>query len=152
LSITGDEFRQLIQPTIEGLGFELCDLEMRLGERQGIIRVFIDRVPAGISLDDCETVSRQISALLDVEDLIPGRYSLEVSSPGLDRRLTKTEHYQRFRGEIVRVKLRFPVQGRRNFRGKLVSAGDKDIEVEVDGTAYRLPMATIESTRLIPTV
>lgn len=147
-----DELTRLIEPAIEGLGYELADLEMRVGNRDGFIRVFIDRVPDGIGLEDCEAVSRQISALLDVEDLIPGRYSLEVSSPGLDRRLTKVEHYQRFMGENVHIKLRFPLDGRRNFHGKLKSVDKDDIEVEVDRELHRLPMATIESARLVPTL
>lgn len=147
-----DELMRLIEPAIEGLGYELADLEMRVGNRDGFIRVFIDRVPDGIGLEDCETVSRQISALLDVEDLIPGRYHLEVSSPGLDRRLTKVEHYQRFTGENVHIKLRFPLDGRRNFHGKLKSVDKENIEVEVDRELHRLPMTTIESARLVPTL
>lgn len=150
--MTSDELRRLIEPGIEGLGLELSDLEVRLGERDGVIRVYIDRVPQGIGMEDCEAVSRQISALLDVEDLIPGRYNLEVSSPGLDRRLTKVEHYQRFMGDSVRIKLRFPQDGRRNYHGMLKSVDDKNIEVEVDGKSYRLPLATIEFTRLVPTL
>lgn len=148
----GDELTRLIEPAIEGLGFELSDLEVRLGDRDGVIRVFIDRVPEGIGLEDCEAVSRQISALLDVEDLIPGRYSLEVSSPGLDRRLTKVEHYQRFMGENIHIKLRFSLDGRRNFHGKLTFVDDENIEVEVDRKLHRLSMASIESARLVPTL
>jgi ribosome maturation factor RimP len=129
----------------------LSDLELKLGRRDGLLRLFIDRQPDGIGLEDCETVSRQVSALLDVEDPIPGHYRLEVSSPGLDRRLTKLAHYQRFVGAEVRVKLRFPLDGRRNYRGTLRAASEKDIEVEVDGQKHTLPMANIESARLVPT-
>ena len=143
------ELANLIEPTIEQLGYELSDLELKLGGRDGIVRVFIDK-PDGVDLSDCEIVSRQLSAILDVEDPLPGRYRLEVSSPGLDRRLTKPAHFQRFLGEAVRVKLRFPVAGRRNFRGTLRSADDEKIEVEVDGEPHSLQIATIESARLIP--
>ena len=142
---------KLLEPPIERLGYEIADLELRLGGRDGLIRVFIDK-PEGVGLDDCEVVSREISALLDVEDPIPGHYVLEVSSPGLDRRLTKVEHFKRFTGEDVRIKLRFPVAGRRNYRGALRAVDEESIEVEVDGQSHRLPIATIASARLVPSV
>ena len=142
---------KLLEPTIERLGYELADLELKLGGRDGLLRVYIDKED-GIDIDDCEAVSRQVSAILDVEDPLPGNYTLEVSSPGLDRTLTKPAHFQRFMGEDVRVKLRFPLDGRRNFRGALKSADDEQIEVEVDGESHSLPLATIESARLVPTV
>jgi ribosome maturation factor RimP len=103
-------------------------------------------------MEDCVLVSRQISALLDVEDPIPGNYSLEVSSPGLDRRLKKVEHFQRFTGENVKIKLRFPKDGRRNYSGQLASVADQNIEVVVDGESHTLAIATIESARLVPTL
>ena len=141
----------LIEPTIEQLGYELSDLELQLSGRDGVVRVFIDK-PDGVDLSDCEIVSRQLSAILDVEDPLPGHYTLEVSSPGLDRKLTKPKHFQRFTGETVRVKLRFPVDGRRNFRGALRAADDEKIEVEVDGESHSIQIATIESARLIPSL
>ncbi len=149
--MTKDELTSLVEPAIERLGYELTDLELTLGGKDGLVRIFIDR-PEGIGLEDCESVSRQASAILDVEDPLPGHYVLEVSSPGLDRKLTKPEHFQRFMGEDVRVKLRFPLQGRRNFCGALRSADEEKIEVEVDGESHSLPIATIESARLVPTL
>lgn len=147
--MTGQELMKLLEPAVERLGYELSDLEVKLGGRDGVVRLFIDK-PEGVGLEDCETVSRQVSALLDVEDPLPGHYVLEVSSPGLDRRLTKVAHFQRFMGEDIRVTLRFPIEGRKNFRGALRAADEKVIEVEVDGESHRLPMATIQSARLIP--
>lgn len=149
--MTRDELIRLLEPTVERLGYELSDLELKLGGRDGVLRIFIDR-EEGIGLEDCETVSRQVSALLDVEDPLPGQYALEVSSPGLDRRLTKPAHFRRFTGEDVRVKLRFPLEGRRNFRGQLMSADEENIEVEVDGESHSLPIASIESARLVPSL
>ena len=146
----GDELARLIEPTIEGLGYELSDLEVKLNVKDGLVRIYIDKHPDGVGLEDCEAVSRQVSALLDAEDPIPGNYTLEVSTPGLDRRLTKVEHFERFLEEIVRVKLRFPLEGRRNYRGTLKSATVENIEVEVDGKLFRLPLKTIESARLVP--
>jgi len=148
-SVTGQELEKLLLPTIESLGYELSDLEVRLSGGKGTVRVFIDK-PDGIGLEDCEKVSRAISALLDVEDPVPGKYDLEVSSPGLDRKLTKTEHFRRFAGEIVKVQMRFPIEGRRRFRGTLVSSDDENIVIEVDGKSHSLSLATIDTTRLVP--
>ncbi|HEX6259840.1 MAG TPA: ribosome maturation factor RimP, partial [Woeseiaceae bacterium] len=106
----------------------------------------------GVGLEDCETVSRQVSAVLDVEDPVPGHYVLEVSSPGLDRKLTKPAHYQRYVGDDIRVQLRFPIEGRRKFRGKLLAANEQTIQMEVDGLAHELPIATIETARLVPSL
>ena len=142
---------KLLEPTVERLGYELADLEVRLGGKGGLIRVFIDK-PEGIDLEDCERVSLAVSALLDVEDPVPGNYNLEVSSPGLDRKLTKVEHFQRFEGETVNVKMRFPIEGRRRFRGTLVSSDDENIVVEVDGESHSLPLKTIDTARLVPEV
>lgn len=149
--MSGEELNRLLGPAVEQLGYELCDIEVKLGGRDGVVRVFIDN-PDGVGLEDCEVVSRRISAILDVEDPLPGHYVLEVSSPGLDRRLTKPAHFQRFTGEDVRIKLRLPIDGRRNFRGALRAADDEHIEIEVDGRPHRLPIATIESARLVPSL
>ena len=145
----GEELAGLLEPTVMRLGYELADLEVRLGGKSGLIRVFIDKED-GISLEDCEKVSRAVSALLDVEDPVPGNYDLEVSSPGLDRKLTKVEHFQRFIGETVQVKLRFPMDGRRRFRGSLVAQQKEEIVVEVDGESYSLPLSMIDTARLVP--
>ena len=147
--MTADELHDLLEPTIERLGFEMTDLEVRLSGQGGLLRITIDK-PEGIGLEDCEKVSLAVSALLDVEDPVPGNYNLEVSSPGLDRKLTKVEHFQRFEGQIVKVQMRFPIQGRRRFRGTLVSSDDEKIVVEVDGTLHSLPLAMIDTARLVP--
>jgi ribosome maturation factor RimP len=147
--MTRDELAKLLEPTVERLGYELSDLEARIGGQNGLLRIFIDKAD-GISLDDCEKVSLAVSALLDVEDPLPGQYNLEVSSPGADRTLTKLAHFERFAGETVKVQTRFPIEGRRRFRGTLVSADEQNIVVEVDGLSHELPLATIETARLVP--
>jgi len=149
LDMTSDELNELLEPTIARLGYELSDLELTVGGKHGVLRLFIDKAD-GIGLDDCEKVSRAVGALLDVEDPLPGHYDLEVSSPGLDRKLTKVEHFQRFTGEIVKVQMRFPIEGRRRFRGTLVSSDEQNIVVEVDGESHTLPVATIDTARLVP--
>ncbi len=149
--MTGTELEKLLEPTIERLGYELADLDVRLSSRSGLVRITIDK-PDGIDLDDCEKVSHAVSALLDVEDPIPGNYNLEVSSPGLDRKLTKPAHFRRFEGETIKVQMRFPVEGRRRFRGALLSTDDENIVVEVDGEQHRLPLKSIDTARLVPAV
>jgi len=147
--LTASELAKMLEPAIERLGYELADLEVKLGGKQGVLRVFIDKGD-GIGLDDCEKVSLAVSALLDVEDPLPGHYNLEVSSPGLDRKLTKPVHFERFQGEVVKVHMRFPIEGRKRFRGKLLSSDDENIVVDVDGETHTLPMATIDTARLVP--
>ena len=147
--MTGDELAAMLEPTVERLGFELADLEVRVASQDGLIRLFIDK-PDGIGVEDCEIVSRAVSALLDVEDPIPGNYSLEVSSPGLDRKLTKAAHFQRFIGDTIKVKLRLPLDGRRRFRGELMAQDDDSIVVEVDGQSYSLALKMIDTARLVP--
>lgn len=147
--MTGDELNKLLEPTIARLGFELTDLEVRLGGKGGLLRITID-TPEGIDLDDCEKASLAVSALLDIEDPVADNYNLEVSSPGLDRKLTKLEHFQRFEGETLKVTMRFPIAGRRRFRGTLVSSDNENIVVEVDGESHSLPLAALDTARLVP--
>jgi ribosome maturation factor RimP len=147
--MTSNELQDLLEPTVGRLGYELSDLEVKVGSKGGIVRVFIDH-PNGIGIEDCEKVSHALGALLDVEDPLAGHYDLEVSSPGWNRKLTKVEHFQRFAGETVKVEMRFPIEGRKRFRGTLVSSDDENIVVDVDGVSHSLPMATIDTARLVP--
>jgi ribosome maturation factor RimP len=113
------------------------------------LRVYIDS-PRGVNVDDCARVSRQLSALLDVEDPLPGQYTLEVSSPGLDRPLVKPEDFRRFVGETVKVKMQQPVLGRRNFSGRLVEVAADHVVVEVDKEIFNLAFDDMERARLVP--
>jgi ribosome maturation factor RimP len=140
----------LLEPVVSGLGYEWVGLELLSAGARSTLRVYIDR-EGGITVDDCERVSRQISAVLDVEDVIRGQYTLEVSSPGLDRPLFTPEQYRRFAGSEVRVQLKDLVQGRRKLDGRLVGidAGD-EVTVLAEGVEYRIPLASIAKTRLKP--
>ena len=140
---------ELIGPAVEGLGYEFVGAEYMPRRRQSLLRVYIDK-DEGISLDDCARVSDQLSGILDVEDPIQGAYSLEVSSPGLDRPLFFEQHYDRFRGARIRVKMAVPVAGRRNFKGTLEGRRDGDVILNEDGEEYALPLEDIGSARLIP--
>ena len=140
----------LIEPVVAGLGYEVVDIEFRPHPKDGLLRVFIDQ-ESGIQLEDCEAVSRQLSALLDVEDPIPGHFNLEVSSPGLDRPLRKAEDFERFVGEMVKIKLSMPtIEGQRNFTGKLLGLKDNEVLLEIAGETKHLPLGGIDKARLVP--
>ena len=139
----------LLEPTVNALGYELIDLDFRPGGG-GLVRLFIDKDPA-VTLEDCEHVSRQVGDLLDVEDPLPGGYVLEVSSPGLDRRLRTPGHFAAVIGAEVRVELQRAIEGRRKFHGTLIGADANAIEMDVDGTKWQLPLAEVSVARLVPT-
>ena len=138
----------LLEPAVEAMGFELADIDAHFG-RRGLLRLFIDR-EGGVTLDDCQLVSEQIGAFLDVEDPLPGSYVLEVSSPGFDRRLRTLAHFERFKGENAKVELRDALDGRRRFTGKLVGVEGSEVLLEVDGELTRLPFGDIAVARLAP--
>lgn len=141
--------RDLLEPGVRALGFELVDVEYTRAGGQNVLRVYIDH-PDGITVDHCATVSRQVSAALDVEDPIPEAYVLEVSSPGLDRPLVKRADFERYAGETIKVRMLEAVAGRKNFKGTLVGLEGDAVLVEVDRERYSLPMARIERARLVP--
>jgi ribosome maturation factor RimP len=139
-----------VEPVLGPQGYEIWLIEYV--PRSRVLRMFIDH-PAGVSLDDCTRVSRLISDLLDAEgysDLIVDHYTLEVSSPGLDRRLVKPEHFRRFVGRVVQVRTRQPIDGRRRFCGELAEAGDTGIRIDIDGQPHGLDFHQIENARLVP--
>ena len=140
---------ELLQPVVEELGYRLWELECGPGQGNGFVRLYID-AEAGISVDDCEQVSRAVSEVLDVEDPVAGGYTLEVSSPGLERPLRTAQHFARYVGEVVFVELVRPQDGRRRFKGPLRAAGAETIEVEVDGQRHVLPVAAIRKAHLAP--
>ncbi|HKS93313.1 MAG TPA: ribosome maturation factor RimP [Gammaproteobacteria bacterium] len=136
---------RIIEPAVNGLGYELVELEF-----QGkLLRLYIDQ-PQGVTLDDCEKVSRQIGAVLDVADPVPGAYTLEVSSPGLDRPLRKPEDFSAQSGKRARIELTLPLNGRRRFSGTLRGLENDEVLIEVDGAVFRLPCAQIGKARLAP--
>ena len=140
----------LIEPLVEGMGYEVVDIEFRPHPKNGLLRVYIDH-ERGIQLEDCEQVSRQISAMLDVEDPIPGHFNLEISSPGLDRPLRKEEDFERFAGEVVKIKMGMPnIEGQRNFTGKLLGLKDNEVLVEIDGEVHHLQLGGIEKAHIVP--
>ena len=144
------ELEALLTPTVQGLGYNIWGIEYRpRGRGRTTLRLFIDSA-AGINVDDCERVSQQVSALLDVEDPIVDPYRLEVSSPGLDRVLFRREQYEASVGEQVHVRLTFPFEGRRHFEGQLAGVEGEDVLVRDDEIEYLLPLQQIQRTRIIP--
>jgi ribosome maturation factor RimP len=115
----------------------------------GVVRLFIDAA-AGVTVENCETVSRQVSSVMDVADPMPGGYSLEVSSPGLDRRLAKPEHFDRFAGFPIQVRLRRLIEGRRRLQGTLLARHGESIEVRSGDDIVRIPLSEVDVARLVP--
>ncbi len=142
------QLRRLLEPVVADLGYELLLIEL-VGSGPRILRLYID-APGGVNLDDCELVSRNVSAALDVDDPIQGAYNLEVSSPGIERPLTRDDHFRTHVGERVKVRLVKNVLGRKRFTGVLTQVVDGGVIVEVDGEPYELAYDDIESARLAP--
>lgn len=138
---------ELLEPPLLALGYELVDLEAHAG-RHGLLRVYIDREPA-VTLADCELVSEQIGAFLDVENPLSSSYVLEVSSPGLDRRLRTVKHFERFTDELIKVELEQPQEDRRKFRGRLMGIDGGVIALDVDGVTWHFDVADIAVARLV---
>lgn len=142
------QLNTMIAPAVEGFGYEYVGLDYKPAASQSVLRIYIDHED-GINVDDCAKVSRQVSAILDVEDPISGEYTLEVSSPGLDRPLFVAAHYQQFIGETVKCKLRMPINGRRNFTGKIVEADENIIVLDYDNESVELTIEDIEKANLV---
>ena len=138
----------LIRPAVEETGKTLLGIEFISAGNNSVLRLFIDH-ENGINVDDCAEVSRQVGALLDVEDPISSEYNLEVSSPGVDRPLFEMAHYQEVIGEIVNVKLSMPLNGRRKFKGPLVAIENDKLIVEVDSIDYELVISNVDKANLV---
>jgi ribosome maturation factor RimP len=140
---------EMLRPSVEQVGKELLGIEFISAGQNSILRLFIDH-ENGIDVDDCAEVSRQVSAILDVEDPISSEYSLEVSSPGLDRPLFDLAHFEAVIGETVDVKLSIPLNGRRKFKGVLDAIENDTLVVIVDGQDYELAYTNIDKANLVP--
>ena len=141
---------QMLEPVVESLGYELVLLEYVPQRGGGLVRLFIDSL-GGITLKDCERVSREVSGTLDVEDPIPQGYRLEVSSPGMDRPLVKPEHFERFVGSEVAIRLTAPrAGGRRRYSGRLLGYADRAVSVQTDEGKVDFALDEIERAHLVP--
>lgn len=147
-----DKISRTVEPPIEAEGYTLVDVELK-GEGKGrVLRLFIDKPGEGITLDDCQTVSKLLSPMLDVEGVVDGRYYLEVSSPGINRRIRKKADFERFAGSKVKIQMRSPINGRRKMTGMIEGVEKGDVIIRAEGSktesVNRIPLAAIARANL----
>jgi ribosome maturation factor RimP len=148
IGVDWGRIRRLIEEVVEGQGYELVDAELKGSGKNSVLRIFIDK-PAGISHQDCERISEQVGTVLDVEDLIPFSYTLEVSSPGLDRKLVREADYARFQGKLARIQTRIPLDNQKVFRGRLRGLQDHKVRLALlKGGELEIPLDVIQEAKL----
>ena len=141
---------ELLRPVVEGLGYEFVDLRIVADRGRTVLQLFADK-PGGITLDDCVRLSREVGPHLEVADLVPYSYNLEVSSPGLQRPVKKLSDAERFSGQRINLTMEKPVDGRKRFKGTIRGTdGEGRIIIEIDGTEFRLPWSDVGEARLDP--
>lgn len=143
------QLNELLQPLVEDLGYEFVGLEYNSNPKHAVLRIYIDQ-DRGLGIEDCETVSREVAALLDVKDPIRSHYNLEVSSPGLDRPLFTPAHFQEFTGHAAQINLFAPQAGRRKFSGLILAADESSVKIEQDGSEVSLDFDNIVKAKLVP--
>src|SRR5438445_13309385 len=162
MAVDVDEIHAIAERVAASLGVEVVEIELRGGGKSRMLRIFIDK-PSGVTHEDCASLSREVSTILDVEDVVPGgTYVLEVSSPGLDRKLNRAADYERFAGSKVKLMTREPVNGNRHFEGRLESFHDGRLTLDlsearrkprpVAGSPQKLEidLANVEKANLVP--
>ncbi|MDZ7851857.1 MAG: ribosome maturation factor RimP [Halomonas sp.] len=149
MAIKDAALHALIEPVVSAMGFELWGIDHLSQGKHSRLVIYIDH-PDGVSVDDCADISRQVSAVLDVEDPVPGEYRLEVSSPGMDRPLFTLEQFERYAGHVVAMKLRLPFDGRRKFQGLLAGVESDEVLLQIDGEEYCFPIEGIDQARVVP--
>jgi ribosome maturation factor RimP len=149
LGLSSGKLTSLLHPLVEDLGYEFVGIDHSSNPKNPVLVIYID-APDGIAVEDCAKVSREIAAILDVEDPIPGKYQLEVSSPGLDRPLFTLAQFQQFSGEVAQISLYAPRDGRRKFKGKILGTIDGQVRMEQDGVEVTLDLSNIAKARLVP--
>lgn len=140
---------EMIEPVVNALGYDLLGIEQLGRGRKTLLRLYIDNIN-GISLDDCERVSVQVTGILDINDPIRGAYDLEISSPGFDRPLFTLEHFRRFIGHTAQIQLHQKMAGRRKFVGEITAVNTDNVEITMDGLVYQVDADNIERARLVP--
>lgn len=152
-----NQVREIVERVAASLGLEVWDVEFRGGGKARMLRIFIDK-PQGVTHEDCANVSREVGTILDVEDIIPGSYTLEVSSPGLDRKLRRAGDYERFTGSKIKVQTRIPVENTRHFEGRLKGLHEGRVLLEYGGgkkteaRTVEIPLEEIEKANLVPEI
>jgi ribosome maturation factor RimP len=150
-----DRVREICERVAADFGLEVVEVELKGGGKARTLRIYLDK-PGGVTLDDCATVSREVGTILDVEDVITGQYTLEVSSPGLDRKLLKAADYERFTGSLVKLQTRDAINGSRNFQGRLQGLRDGRVTLEipakkkVPAAQVEVELSNVEKANLVP--
>jgi ribosome maturation factor RimP len=148
--VNAQQLTSLITPAVEALGLECLGVEFGQHSSSSLLRIYIDVADRNVHVDDCEAVSREVSALLDVNDPISGHYTLEVSSPGFDRPLFTPAHFSRFIGDAVKLNVTMPIAGRKRFQGRILRVEDRIIVLDQDGVEVAIVHDNIEKARLVP--
>jgi ribosome maturation factor RimP len=148
MGVDRNRIRQLVVEAVEGQGYELVELELKGSGNNSVLRIYIDK-PGGVSHSDCGLVSEQVGTVLDVEDVIPYQYTLEISSPGLDRKLVRESDYTRFEGKQAKIQTRIPLQHQKVFKGRLQGLRDGSVLLELQsGSVLEIPLDVIQEARL----
>ena len=145
-----EELTQLLTPVVADLGLECLGVEYSPSYGNSLVRVYIEATDRAVTVDDCEAVSRQVSATLDVNDPVQGRYTLEVSSPGLDRPLYTPAQFARFVGSVAKIEVNVPIEGRRRFQGPVRAVDGATVVLEQDGVSMRIAHDNIHKAKLVP--
>lgn len=140
---------ELLEPTVTALDCQLWGIEYSAQAKHATLRIFIDK-KGGVDIEDCERVSRQVSGILDVEDPVGTAYTLEVSSPGMDRRLFRLEQFKEYVGSLVKIRLRSNYEGRRNFKGRLAGVENDEIVIQQDNEEYLFPFELLDKAQIVP--
>ena len=148
--MNSQQLTTLISPIVEALGLECLGIEFGQHSSNSLLRIYIDIADRPITVEDCESVSREVSALLDVNDPITGNYTLEVSSPGFDRPLFTAAQFERFAGEIVKLSVSLLIGGRKRFQGRILRVEGQTIVIEQDGAEVAISHDNIDKARLVP--
>jgi ribosome maturation factor RimP len=146
-----DQIAALVQPTLESMGYALVQVKFMDGNKSKTLQIMAERPDGTMGLDDCTAVSRQVSAMLDVEDIIPGEYRLEISSPGIDRPLVKLADYRAYIGHAAKIDTALPIDGRKRFSGPLKAVEGESVVITVDNRDHSLPFADIAAAKLVLT-
>ena len=150
MSGKAEEIRDMLAPTVQALGLELLGVEYAPSTGSALLRLYIDAEGRSVGIEDCESVSREVSALLDVNDPIASEYTLEVSSPGIDRPLFGAAQFARFLGEQAKLSLRVPMEGRRRLQGRIAKVADGRVTIAEEKGEFTVAEANIEKARLVP--
>ena len=145
------QIHDLIEPSLTAMGFRLVQLKLNDGSKNRLLQIMAERPDGSMTLEDCETISRQISAVLDVEDIIPTAYRLEVGSPGIDRPLVTRADYEKYRGHLAKLETILPIHGRRRFTGEIQAVTEDTVTLMVDGVGYEIPLRDIQAAKLVLT-